>query len=473
MLVLSKPPAYPIKNMSKQSEASARLRGFISPALSQTGIKLGSQKLEEITDLVGASMVGVGRYFHNPEHVIHVGSGGDAISMVAAFFHDLVYLQVDQGIGLNIARHIGPFLEEAEGALSLRADLDLDKHPFCKAVLGVFGFHPGDRLPPLGGQNEFLSALTAASLLSPQAGLAHTVQIAACIEATIPFRGPSARGESAAQRLHGRLIKLNAELKLGLSEADLKAAVRRAVRMANQDVSDFGGDSAAHFLKNTWELVPEINPLLRDRGSYSVDGYRRALQRMAGFFTNLDPAYVFQQFDGEPGEAALEKLTSNARSRVEEARVYFRMKLTSLAMLEALSGTLGDGLALPLLMGELSNLGNLDEAAEALLPTQAARKVAADGSETRLLLLLESDTQEEPSGLKSSPLTAFLLRSVGLAELSRLWPLTEKFFEQKASARELLESFPAVTVQQVGGAIASLLRRRAEKVEKFVGSLSR
>ncbi|MBY0371972.1 hypothetical protein K2X33_14900 [bacterium] len=456
--------------MSKQSEASARLRGFISPALAQTGIKLKAEKLDAITDLVGASMAGAGRYFHNPEHVIHVGSGGDGISVIAAFFHDLVYLQVDQGMGLNVARHIGPFLEEKEGALKLRADLDLAGDPVARAVLGIFGFHPGDPLPPLGGQNEFLSALTAASLLGPHATLAQIVQIAACIEATIPFRAPS-RGESAAQRLFGRLSKLNKELKLGLDDAQLKGAVRRAVKMANQDVSDFGGESTAHFLKNTWELVPEINPMLRDRGNYSVDGYRRALQRMEAFFSNLDPMCIFQNFDGEPGAGVLEKLSANAKARVQEARVYFQMKLTSLAMLEALSGSLGEGLALPLLMGELANLGTLDSGVEALLPAQSQSR-PTDDQETALLLLLESDTHEEHGGLKSSPLTAFLLRSIGWAELSRLWPLTEKFFEQKASARELLESFPPHAVKQVGKTISSLLENRAGKVGRFVGSIT-
>ena len=415
-------------------------------------------------------MVGVGRYFHNPEHVIHVGSGGDALSVVAAFFHDLVYLQVDQGIGLNVARQIGPFLDEHEGQLSLRADIDLKQAPFCQAVLGVFGFHPGDRLAALGGQNEFLSALTAASLLAPFATLAQIVEVAACIEATIPFRAKSARGESAAQRLHTRLGRLNTEMKLGLSADQLKAAVRRAVRMANQDVSDFGGESAARFLKNTWELVPESNPMLRERGSISVAGYRQALQRMESFFSNLDPATVFQEFDGEPGAAALEKMRANAGARVEEARIYFRMKLTGLALLEALSTTLGDGLALPLLLGELSNLGSLESHA-AVLPGGGAR-LSGGEAETRILQLLESDTQDE-QGLKSSPLTAYLLRSVGFAELGRIWPLTEKFFEQKATAREVLESFPANTVQQVGRAISSLLQEEAERVQRFVDSVAR
>lgn len=458
--------------MSKQSEASHRLREFIAPAFGKLSIAVTNDQMDEITDLVGGSMVGAGRYFHTPEHVIHVGSGGDALSVLAAFFHDLVYFQVDQGVGINVARHIAPFIYEKDSELHLRPASHFAQHPFARAVLGVFGYQPGQKLPAMEGQNEFLSALAAGSVLSPYTNLSQIVQVAACIEVTIPFRSISKKGETAAQRLLERLKVVNKDLKLDFSADQLNAMVRRAVKMANQDVSNFGGESATRFLKNTWELVPEINPMLRSPTSYTVEGYRQALQKMERFFSGLDPLRVFQQFDGEPDAKTYKMLCANASNHIEEARYYFRLKLISLAMLEALSGTLGKNLGLPILMGELSNLASPEDRVEKFLPRLETVRQSTDEMEIRLLQLLEKNPEQEAEvGLKSSPLTAFLVRVVGFQPLLRVWAVTERFFAEDATPREFLEAFPAEAVGYISDAVSVLLQRRAHRISTFVGSL--
>ncbi|MEO6861985.1 MAG: hypothetical protein ABI180_10715 [Microcoleus sp.] len=47
-------------------------------------------------------MIGPGRFFHTPEHIFHVGGNEEAIEVLAALFHDIVYLQVDRSINFNI-----------------------------------------------------------------------------------------------------------------------------------------------------------------------------------------------------------------------------------------------------------------------------------------------------------------------------------------------------------------------------------
>jgi hypothetical protein len=459
-------------SMSKQNEANHLLRGFIAPAFRALSIEVPDPQMDEITDLVSGSMLGAGRFFHNPEHVIHVGHGGDAISALAAFFHDLVYFQVDQGVGLNVARHIAVFARENDGKLYLRNDVPFAQYPFARPVMDLFGFSPGDFLPPNHGQNEFLSALAAGSVLSSHLDLGQVVQIAACIEATIPFRKAGKDGKSATETLLARLHKANSDYKLKFTEDQIKATVRRAVKMANQDVSNFGGESATRFLKNTWELVPEINPLLRSPHSYSVDGYRGALEKMERFFSHLDPEAIFQRFDGEPTDDEYRVLLSHAIRRVEEARFYFRLKLISLAMLEALSGTLGRNLGLPVLMGELSNLGSPEDRVEKFLPILDGKNTRADEMEIRLLRLLDKNAdQENETGLKSSPLTAFLVRSIGFRELLKTWPLSQAFFKDASMAKNFLEALPIDTVGSVSDAISTLLQRRAHRLTTFVGSL--
>jgi hypothetical protein len=460
------------QSMSKQIEASQRLRDFIAPAFEALSVKVAPVQLDEITELVSGSMLGAGRFFHNPEHVIHVGSGGDAISALAAFFHDLVYFQVDQGVGINVARHIAVFAQEKDSGLYLRTDVPFNEYPFARPVMDIFGFSPGDFLPPNGGQNEFLSALAAGSVLAPLMNLSQIVQIAVCIEATIPFRN-AVEGKLPTETLLERLRQVNGVYKLGLKETELRPMVRRAVRMANQDVSNFGGESATRFLKNTWELVPEINPLLRSPSSYTVEGYRGALEKMEHFFSHLDPAVIFQRFDDEPSAEQHRILLANANRRVEEARHYFRLKLISLGLLEALSGTLGRNLGLPVLMGELSNLGSPEDRVEKYLPVLDSINTRGDEMEIRLLRLLDKNVdQETETGLKSSPLTAFLVRSIGFRTLLQTWPKVQAYFADASTAKDFLGAFPIETVGQVSDAISILLQRRAHRLTTFVGSLT-
>ncbi len=458
--------------MSKQSEASQRLRDFIAPAFAALRVEVPPAQLDEITDLVSGSMLGSGRFFHNPEHVVHVGSGGDALSVLAAFFHDLVYFQVDQGVGINVARHIALFAQEKDSGLYLRRDVPFTQFPFARPVMDIFGFSPGDFLPPNGGQNEFLSALAAGSVLSPFMTLSQIVQIAVCIEATIPFR-KTVDGKSPTDTLVERLRRVNTLYQLGFQETELRPMVRRAVKLANQDVSNFGGESATRFLKNTWELVPEINPLLRSPASYTVEGYRGALEKMEHFFSHLEPEVIFQRFDDEPSAEEYRILLSNATRRVEEARYYFRLKLISLGLLEALSGTLGRNLGLPVLMGELSNLGSPEDRVEKYLPVLDGNNTRGDEMEIRLLRLLDKNAdQETETGLKSSPLTAFLVRSIGFRELLKTWPVLQAYFADPSSGKAFLGAFPMDTLGQLSDAISLMLQRRAHRLTTFVGSLT-
>jgi len=51
-------------------------------------------------------MIGPWRFFHNPEHIFDVGGNKDAIEVIAALFHDIVYVQVDRSINFNVCYYI-------------------------------------------------------------------------------------------------------------------------------------------------------------------------------------------------------------------------------------------------------------------------------------------------------------------------------------------------------------------------------
>src|SRR6476469_5327728 len=89
-------------------------------AIEQLQGKVDIAKLDKIAELIIQAMTGPWRYLHTPEHIFEVGDSGDAIEVLAALFHDLVYVQVDQGISVNISCYISPFVKEVGGQLVIR-----------------------------------------------------------------------------------------------------------------------------------------------------------------------------------------------------------------------------------------------------------------------------------------------------------------------------------------------------------------
>ena len=217
-------------------------------------VEVPPNQLAEIAELIVQPMTGPWRYFHTPNHLFEVGGNSDAIEVLAALFHDQVYVQVDSSINFNLSYYLAFFIQEVQGQLKIRDDRQLPKDVTFEMVMSIFGFIPGQILSPFGGQNEFMSAIIAGktldSFLKPQ----HLFQILACIEATIPFVPPSADGLGASDGLYQRLQETNRKFNLNLTEAELIETINKSVRMANRDISGFAASSDV-FIENTWNYL--------------------------------------------------------------------------------------------------------------------------------------------------------------------------------------------------------------------------
>jgi hypothetical protein len=238
-------------------------------AIQQLGGDADPAQLSKTAELVIQTMTGPWRFFHTPEHIFEVGESGDAIEVLAALFHDLVYVQVDQGVSVNISGYISAFVKEITGQLVIRARPELPNDIMFEMVLQLFGFVPEQVLLPAAGQNEFLSAVIAAKFLEHALPAAQIAQVVACIEATIPFRTHSASGLSPSDSLYERLHHINQVMSFGWSDEQVSSVVQRSVRLANRDVENFAYPSAADFLDNTWNLLPETNHDLKNANSYT------------------------------------------------------------------------------------------------------------------------------------------------------------------------------------------------------------
>ena len=410
-------------------------------ATEQLKVEVPPTQLSKIATLIVKTMTGPWRYFHSTEHIFEVGGSTDAIEVLAALFHDIVYVQIDGSVNFNLTYYLAPLIEEEQGELFIRKPSDLLSDSTFEIVTAIFGFVPGQVLSPLSGQNEFLSALVAAKVLESCLQPTLIVEIAACIEATIPFRSKAESGLNPSELLHQRLISTNNQFNLRLTDEEIIQTVKRAVRVANRDVGGFGYSSSAVFLANTWSLLPETNHNLKKSGSYTVRDYRLAIQKMAGFMNFLKPELVFRQFQGEPDDQTYQGMVEQARKNIEVARLYLESKLVTNAILEALSLRLGQDVSLAIMMGELPNsgisVGRLGDSFPDLLkpyqPTTALEK--------EVLYLLEvGRSNGNTYDLKNSPLATFVAKYIGFDGIRQMKERSQEFFKGTISSEEFLAS---------------------------------
>lgn len=430
-------------------------------SIEQLGGRVDIAKLEQIAELIIQTMRGPWRYFHTSEHIFEVGGSIDPIEVLAALFHDLVYVQVDQGVSFNISSALCPFVKEVRSQLVIRDETELPNDAMYQLVASVFGFTPGKILSPFAGQNEFLSAVIAGKSLEPFLSGSAIAQIATCIEATIPFRPVAPSGLSAIELLHQRLISVNRDFNFGWSDAQTAEIVKRSVRLANRDVENFASPNSSNFLDNTWNLMPETNHELSNVNSYTVGGYRRSLQKMEGFLNFLKPELVFQQFMQEPDDATYANMIYQTRKNIAVAKLYLGIKLITIAILEALSYRLGRDIPLSTMMGELRVPGFKTSVLEDYLPnTQIAYPLESQLEKEVLDLLAIGRNQESPYDIKNSPVATFIIKSIGFAETENFLKKAQEFFAGHISSEEFLSYCAPDVIDTISSGVMKLFDSR-------------
>jgi hypothetical protein len=435
--------------------------------------KVDLTQLSKIAELIIQTMTGQWRFFHTAEHIFEVGGNangsGDAVEVLSALFHDLVYVQVDQGISINISRYIAPFIKEVstevdqstENKLFIRDEAELPHDSLFDLVMFIFGFSPGQVLSPMAGQNEFLSAVIAVKALQDVLPPATLAEIAACIEATIPFRPRSEAGICAGDRLYERMVQANQQFNLGWSEAKTVEVVQRAIQVANRDVENFASPQSAHFLDNTWNLLPETNHHLATPNSYTVQGYRTSLEKMESFMNFLTPNVVFQQFRGVPDNDAYQALTTRTRKNLEVAKLYLGAKLVSIAIIEALSFRIGCDIPISTMMGELPSTAHRAAQLEHFIPDTSSHYKPQTSLEAEVLDILENGRSVDSKyDVKNSPIATFVVKSVGFDEVKLLVDLAKKFFKEELSAEEFLAGCHPDVVNTVSNGVIQLFESR-------------
>src|SRR5688572_30026815 len=364
-------------------------------ALHELGANAETNEIEQWGFSIHAALSAPGREFHNHDHVIALAKEGDPLEVIAALYHDAVYIQVDQGPPRSMKGEMDRVLTPADGGWRVLAGAG--DREVTADVLAVFGRRVGDVVSSTNGLNEFASALVASIQLEQALDRHQRIAVAACIEQTIPFR------TKPVTELRDRLVTLN------IAGADLDQMLKRAVRVGNRDGEDCADNDAARFLANTWKLLPESNPALHSPMVYTVHDYRVALQKMESFLGWLPADRVFHTWADEPKPEIHARRVARTTGNLELAVRYLRAKLYSIALVEALAEMSGGDVPLDYFMGGVKDRDRPDmKRIENYLPHLGSAK---DLDPPLQRLLAQGRASESSFDTKPSPVGAFLMET--------------------------------------------------------------
>jgi len=424
------------------------------------------EQLEHMAVLIHSAMESPRRRYHSADHALHLCEGMNPRQVLAASFHDIVYLQLDDGFPSRAADLLHP-LARRVGDDMLLSEIASDDSTL-QLCLELFGFQSGQRLLLLGGMNEFFSAVVAARMLRAHLTQADLIAVLACIEATVPFRGPEDDGRNCSQALADR-VRIQARKRLGLADGDaldafVAGVMADAIHMANRDVGGFAEPDSARFVSATWLLIEESNAPLASVGVYTLQDYREALSRMQGFLESLQPGRVFSCYDGQPSAQDFEHLTAAAATNIGFTCAFLRLKITSISIIEALARATGGNGPVSMFLGDIHSSQGVPERIEDYLPTGPD----TPGLDAHILQLLKKGRlQESKNDLTVSPLTAYMYRCLGPAACATALVDAKRMVQGEISPLEFLKTLDPDMVGTVIDACARIAISRSERLMRL------
>uniref|UniRef100_A0A7S4SXI1 Uncharacterized protein n=1 Tax=Ditylum brightwellii TaxID=49249 RepID=A0A7S4SXI1_9STRA len=434
--------------------------------------------LEKWAVLIFESMSAPTRMFHGIQHIFDVSHGiSKPLPILGAFFHDIIYYTIDGGLSSDQAEVIKGIIDEEEGGVvRLKQNLVLpdgsEEDKLVMAVASIFNIQPGQTLNPFLGLNEFLSAVVAVRCLRDHLPFKDLAVIAACIEATIPFRKPDTHGNTVADNLYNNLKSTNDTFDMQMTQDELVIGVQCAIDLSNRDLDNFATPNHAFFLSNTWNLLHEFNIDLRYTFVYRISSFALAIKKMSTFFANLEADSLYNSFHNVPREEEIERLTMAAKKNIEIASRYLEAKLLAISVLAALAELTGGDAPISLFLGDLpeKNLPNSPGLEDYIQPAPRDTTIRHN---TDVYNILERGREggETQFDLQNSPLAAYLYGVLGEDGLDKslkyaVCPMDEQ------NARLLLDSLPRETVTYIATPCAKLAGTRTEKLNQLVAEYS-
>lgn len=456
--------------MQSELNVEIRIKGEFKTHLAALGATVDEAELNRLAQIVSHAMSNKRRLFHRAHHIFELLVPTDPILSLAALFHDVVYFQVDDGFPEFTNEFLCSKVRIDSQGIILRDDVQSSASSNDIGFLlicDIFSVKPGQRLDPLNGLNEFLSAVLAEKYLSPHLPLKTISQIVACIEATIPFR-PSVNSMTPPQTFAIQFSNCSQKFNLGFDKKEISEIIKRAVHLANRDVQNFASEDHAWFLATTWLLLPERNESLHGN-LFTFADYRKSIQKMVGFFNFLSPDLVFNQFEGFPDNNEFRNIKLRAEQNISIARKYLNAKLIAIGVLEALANLTGGDIPVVEFLGDVKSTDSSKRRMEEYLPVP---KDSGESDSIVLSLLQTGRTLESKFDLRNSPLAAYLMRNLNPKQWSDISSACLVYFDGKMNAFELLQNVPMTILTSIVDACSHSCPKRSNLLAKSLKSLS-
>lgn len=437
------------------------LMSLLSNSCIQLSRNIDDSKVEEIGISIYQVMSARYRKYHDTNHILSMCEGMGPIEIIAAIFHDTVYLQVDK----RIHPLLKPYLAEFEIDEKYECTLpDFKNDQLLILAAQIFQVEKGQRLNPFNGLNEFLSAVSGARIIQNIISEWELIQVIACIEATIPFRKKNSEGLSNFDLLERRLVLLNERNDLNLKREQIQKALESCVNLANRDVWGFFSNDFGLFLSQTWDLLLEGNPIFRNP-LFTIHQYSRAVEKVEGFLSSLTAEQVVHSHNGKPSN--FNELQGQVKKNLENSTLYLRVKLVAAAIIESFAILTGGDAPYCMLLGDEDEHQTLRS--KYLQPSKdfGMEKVNPNVYE----MFRFGRAERSGFDFASSPISAFLYENLSNADLLKAIALSKDFSKGKTTSKEFLTSFPSSIIMPLIDGIASVSWSRRSRLQELKGAL--
>lgn len=405
-----------------------------------------AEESTKLARLIYNSMTTSGRVYHSMMHVFDISQTMNGpILILSALFHDVIYYQIDKTFDQAQIEALEGLLVPDSEPLKLRPSFD---DTLINSIIELYGLEPGSELPK-SGTNEFLSAIIGGRLLQKWLSQEHLIQIATCIEATIPFR-PVIDGKTPMDRLYDRLAAVASEK----SESWLVETVRMAAATANCDLCSFDSNDRDFFLDSSWKLIPEGRPILLEEDCPLMEFLLECYALMGrSFFLQGAVPKIFQSFRQVPSASEMEDKQRKTRDNLSLVIVYGEVRLLQMMCLVAFSKAVGeDPLTVPL---------RPYLTLEVLETTKANTTLTSTERQIRHWLVSgrRASFDWDPA---SSSLGRYLFDTLGTKGISEA---VEAGKSHEKGSTEILNHLPKTVVEAIG---SSLAKHFPEKEESYL-----
>jgi hypothetical protein len=230
-------------------------------------------------------------------------------------------------------------------------------------------------------------------------------------------------------------------------QIDFDLIVSECKKLIENDLVSFGAETMSSFLSNSWNVMIENNPALRNN-FYSLSDYRKAIFGNIGFFSSLDPKNLYWT-DSANLDLSHEKLIRRTENNLRMATEYMKAIAISVSLAEAIAIQTGGDCAYELFFGPTKESRehspvNMD----GLIKFGADPKLEADRANIYKTLKNGRDMRSRFDH-KTSLLSAFLYQKYTATEFEDLFSKIMLFHQGQVSALECTKVFDQSLIEEV------------------------